>query len=36
MSMSEETTRGLALLGSKDFASAKTAAALVAATLDVV
>ena len=36
MSMSEETMRGLALLGGKDFASAKTATVLVAATLDVV
>ena len=36
MSITEETARGLALLGSKDFSSASVAAALVAATVDVV
>ena len=36
MSISDETARGLALLGSKDFGSAPVAAALVAATVDVV
>ena len=36
MSMTDETMRGLALLGSKEFANAKVATALIAATLDVI
>ena len=35
MSMTDETMRGLALLGSKEFANAKVASALISATLDV-